>query len=154
MSKRIQLSQGLDAIVDDEDYEVLRQWRWSVSEVKGYTRYAVRQDPDTRRLVLMHRQIMEATKGKVVDHINGDGLDNRRGNLRLCTQAQNLANRGRQKNKTLSRYKGVVPHYNRWAARCNGKHVGMYACETAAALAYDRAAKNRYGDYARLNLGG
>lgn len=153
----IQLSQGLDAIVDDEDHEFLRQWRWSVSEVKGYTRYAVRQDPDTRKLVLMHRQIMGPKKGRVVDHINANGLDNRRSNLRVCTQAQNIAGR-RRKGGYSSRFRGVTWHKaaNKWAASAGPKggyrYIGLYRCETAAALAVDRRLASIYGEYARLNL--
>lgn len=160
MSQRIQLSQGKWAIVDDDDYERLCQWRWSASEKrKGMGEfYAVRVDRDTKRMIPMHRQIMGSPEGMVVDHINGDPLDNRRCNLRVCTQAQNVMNRRPNRQKTLSKYKGVYWHKgaSKWMAMIgrDQKYLGLHRCETAAALAYDRAAMSRYGDYAYLNLGG
>jgi hypothetical protein len=98
MTKQIPLSQqkrrnsqnlGLVALVNDEDYERLCQWNWSaVSTHRRNGGYAMRRDNQTGKTILMHREILEASEGIEVDHINGNGLDNRRENLQLVTLQQ------------------------------------------------------------------
>jgi hypothetical protein len=91
----------------------------------------------------------------VVDHINGDTLDNRRANLRVCTKSENNRNR-RKLHPTTSRFKGVYKNTKPWIAliECNGKQfvLGRFASEEEAALAYDKAAKEHFGSFARLNF--
>lgn len=155
--KTIQLSQGLDAIVDDADYEYLRQWRWSASEKrKGHGEfYAIRCDKETKRMVLMHRQIMAPNVGEHIDHINGNPLDNRRENLRVCTHSQNMMNK-RKHHRKSSQYKGVYWHKGagKWMASVGreNRYLGLFTSEKDAAAAYDKAAAERYGEFARLNL--
>jgi hypothetical protein len=116
MSKEIPLSQqarrnkrniGLVAFVDDDDYEFLTQWNWSaVSTQRRNGGYAMRLDNRTKTTFLMHRVILNAPDGMEVDHVNGNGLDNRRANLRFATRQQGQANRRIFKNSE-SGLKGV-----------------------------------------------
>jgi hypothetical protein len=104
----------------------------------------------------MHRVIAGVSDDQLVDHINGNGFDNRRINLRFCSNSQNLHNRTFQKNNT-SGFKGVTfkKHCGRWAARIksNGReiHLGYFSDPKAAALAYNAAAVDLQGEFARLN---
>jgi hypothetical protein len=105
----------------------------------------------------MHRQITSAPPGLVVDHINHNGLDNRKDNLRLCTRAQNALNQ-RPRKGTSSRYKGVYWHERdkRFYAQISHKgrryHLGSYKSEIQAAKAYDKKAKELFGEFAHLNF--
>ena len=151
---QIPLSQGKFATVDDADLEWLSRSRWSVC--KHGCKYAVRR---TRRdgkatTERMHRAIMDAPPGMQVDHINGDTLDNRRCNLRLCTNGQNKQNsRGSRKS---SPYKGVILSHGRWVAsiRRNGRtiYLGQYGTPEDAARAYDSKARELFGEFARCNF--
>jgi len=155
MAKEIPLTQGKVAIVDDEDFERLSQYKWCYATVG----YAVRfeQVNGKRRGVFMHRQIMQPPKDLEVDHINGDKLDNRRSNLRIVTRQQNRFNE-RPRKGTSSKYKGVswYKQTRRWEAyiKINGKkkRIGYFNDEIEAALAYDRAARELFGEYAKTNF--
>lgn len=153
--RAIELTKGRVTVVDDEDFEVLAQWRWHL----GGSGYAAR----TRRIggrktekVLMHRVIMGNPEGMHIDHINGDPLDNRRSNLRIVTRFQNEQNRGKNKNNT-SGYKGVTfsKKEQKWVAQitANGKsyRAGCHASPEAAAQAYNEAATRLHGEFATLN---
>lgn len=152
MTREIPLSRGKVALVDDADYERLNQWKWHYNASTGY---AARRDWQARRYVLMHRVILDAPAGRAVDHINGDGLDNRRANLRLATAAQNGHNRRAQAGAT-SRFKGVSFYGNRHHARIfvagHNLYLGPFTDERTAARVYDYAARQHYGEYACLNL--
>jgi hypothetical protein len=149
----IALTKGRYAIVDAADYEVLNRYRWCVSG-KGSRAYAVRCHKGTH--ISMHRFLMKPPKGMVVDHINGNGLDNRRSNLRICTQQQNLYN-SRPKGKS-SRFKGPCWDKSRqkWIViiRYEGRNmqIGRFDDEVEAARAYDRKAYELFGEYAWLNF--
>jgi len=101
----------------------------------------------------MHRYLLDAPPDMQVDHINGDRLDNRRSNLRLCTSAQNQANR-RGNRSASSRYKGVVYTKQRdgWVAAIGGQHLGLYDLERDAALAYAAAALELHKEFARIDF--
>lgn len=151
----IPLTQGKFAVVDAEDYDWLAKYKWFVSQ-SGNSFYAMRSRRGTK--VLMHRQIMNASNGLLVDHIDGNGLNNRRCNLRLCTRYQNSCNSRPYKNNLYSKYKGVNwdKRYNRWYARIHklGKRffLGSFDNEIDAAKAYDKKAKELFGEFAYLNL--
>jgi hypothetical protein len=144
------------AIVDVEDYEKLAQYDWQLSESESKKCYAVCLV--NRKIVSMHRVIMNAPAGMFVDHRYGDGLDNRKENLRIATMAQNQYNRRKTSRKTSSKYKGVhlKKQYNKYGAEisCNGKrtHLGYFDNEIDAAKAYDEAAKKLFGEFAKLNF--
>lgn len=154
MTKHISLGHGRYTTVDDEDYEFLSRWKWCY-QPRGYG-YAARSSGRSKTFH-MHRVIMNAPKGLEVDHINGDGLDNRRSNLRLCTKAQNQYNQ-RPKCRGTSQFKGVSwkTTANRWVAQIqvNGRKLflGYFQNETEAAQAYDQAARQLFGEFARPNI--
>lgn len=147
----IPLNHGRIALVDDEDYAKVSQTRWRYIKIKG-CEYAATGDN-----TLMHRLILAAGPSDRIDHKDGNGLNNQRLNLRHCTHAQNMRNR-RKMASAASRYKGVQrAHGSRgWTAsiRLNGKrrHLGTFASESEAALAYDKAAQSLHGEYARTNF--
>lgn len=142
------------ALVDVGDYANLSQHVWRVLTRRG-CRYAIRKTPDSG--MLMHRQLLQSPSGRATDHINGDGLDNRRANLRVCTQAENCANKKKHHRsanaRARSRYKGVTANGRKFVATCgeNG-YLGNFPTEEAAARAYDDAARARWGEFARLNF--
>ena len=165
MSKRIPLTQGKFALVDDVDYDWLNQWKWYYVSDR-HTGYAVRSQWDkatksrTRvqmALAIMHRLSSQCPEEVLVDHANGDGLDNRRHNLRICTRSQNAANK-RKSPGCSSIYKGVHWHKrnHKWYAhiKFHGKdhHLGSFDNEQDAATAYDIAAPEAFGEFAQLNL--
>jgi len=150
----IPLTRGQVALVEDADAH-LADRRWVARPIGRRTGgfYAYRSEG--ARTVYMHRLILNAPKGALVDHINGDGLDNRRANLRLATPGQNLANRA---TTGRSGYRGVMnvghPHRPWLAYICvdrRRRDIGFYATAEEAASAYDSAASARYGEFARLN---
>lgn len=158
MTKEIPLTRGYVAIVDDEDFELVSQYRWVAVTKKGYTTYAgsfVTTD-GKRHQITMHRLVMNFPTSSV-DHINGDGLDNRRStNLRVATVSQNLANRGAPSNNT-SGFKGVWWDRVRsvWVASIypGGKHkrLGSFSTAAEAAHAYNKKAIELFGEFAYLN---
>ena len=159
MVREIELSQGMVALVDDNDYEELAQHRWYAHR-EGRTYYARRHGPmagGTWPTIRMHREIIDAPHGIQVDHINGDGLDNRRDNLRIATNLQNGANRTHKQRGRTSRFLGVdwYSRLGKWRARIminyKDTHLGYFDREVDAALAYNEAALQLHGEYASLN---
>lgn len=155
--KELQLTRGMVAIVDDEDYEPLSAYRWhaKTSGSNPSKDYACRSTGGPRGpRILMHRAIIGAPVGMDVDHINGDSLDNRRANLRLATRSQNLQNRPRQRNNS-SGYKGVSRYRTgQWMAciTVDGarKYLGYHPTPELAHAAYCAAAAELHGEFARL----
>lgn len=155
--KLIPLSKGYFAIVDDDDYEFLMQWAWHVND-SGAHCYAMRNsEPDEngkRSHVMMHRVIDKTPEGFETDHRNGNGLDNRRHNLRTATRAQNMHNRLPNK-KGRSAFKGVSWHkqHRKWIAaiQINNRrhHIGLFTSEADAAAAYQARAKREFGEFYR-----
>jgi len=161
MTAEIALTQGQVAIVDAADFEWLSQWKWQPVIRAGGNCYVSRmfqQDDGTRVRISMHRLIMGATKGQVVDHIDHNPLNNTRANLRICTHAENRRNRKPNVNGA-SKYLGVywLKSHRKWRAQIRVdkriKHLGLFACETAAAKAYDAAARTYHGEFANPNFG-
>ena len=156
--KEITLSHGLVTLVGDEDFETLKQYSWWPNP-DGQTRYALRHvyEGDRRTTIGMHRQIMNAPKGAVVDHMSHNGLDNRRENLRICTplRTEELAT-------TLTveefPFKGVYwsTKVRKWRAEiqvdCARIYLGTFNNEFEAANADDHAAMRCHGEFAWLNF--
>jgi hypothetical protein len=149
----IPLTKGKVAIVDAEDYKWLSKYKWHAVDTGGkFYAYRCRN----KRSISMHRMIMGEPKGMVVDHRDGNSLNNRRSNLRTCTAAQN--GRNRRRTCRASRYKGVyfIKRLNKWKAviTYNSKtiHIGCFSDEISAGKAYDKKAKELFGEYAYLNF--
>ncbi len=157
--KEIQLTQGYFTQVDDDDFEWLSQWGWNANVNRGRV-YAVRNIRDEGGkyvTIYMHRQIMGVSDRLVlVDHHRGNGLNNTRENLRVCTYKQNLMNRGGVPN-TTSRFKGVSwdKVYKKWVASIsiNGKrtHFGRHDNEEDCARVFNQQAKKYHGEFAQYN---
>lgn len=138
-------------IVDAEDYSEVSLHRWRQLK-SGY----IVANIGGKNITYLHRYLMKAPKGKVVDHINHDKRDNRKSNLRVCLPRENMLNR--VSNRGVSQYKGVSwhPKNKSWVSeiRKNGikYHLGSFKSEEEAARAYDEAAKKYHKDFARLNF--
>lgn len=161
MTKEIELTQDKVALVDDEDFEWLSQWKWH-AYWDGHNWYAKRAERmisngRRQRTVNMHRTIMNVSQSDKVDHVDGNGLNNQRHNLRVATHQQNVCNRSLYCNNS-SGYKGVGWHkqHQKWHAKIqnNGKriHLGYFDTALEAARAYDEAAKDIHGEFARINF--
>ncbi len=150
----IPLTQGKVAIVDEEDYPSLIRYNWHA--VKSTQTFYVRSRVNNR-VILIHRFIMNPPEAMVVDHINHNGLDNRRSNLRICTKEQNARNRKPNTSRN-GKYKGV--HFdktrNKFKAtiKCQEKSlsIGYYKNEIEAAKEYDKKAKHLFKEFAYLNF--
>ncbi len=159
MPKEIQLTKGYVAIVDDKHYEELSKYRWRAMVQPGGV-CAIRSEPrdkdGRKKTVYMHRQITDAPNGMEVDHANHNSLDNQDANLRVCTCAQNQANRIKHVAST-SRFKGVYwsKESKRWCAQITimGRriHLGYFHNERDAAKVYNLAAIKHSGEFAHLN---
>lgn len=164
--KAIPLTKGQYTLVDAQDYDFLMQWQWNASNgEKGSQFYATRAvyiplpgGGRKKAALRMHNLIMPPPEGMEIDHINGDTLDNRRCNLRVCIHAHNMRNLPKPRDgRTSSPYKGVSLHKQsgRWQAMIKvnyrQKWLGNYDDPKEAAAAYNRAALEHFGEYARLN---
>lgn len=159
--KEVPLTKGKVALVDDEDFDLVSQYKWCACKNKKdttwYARSVIRDNSGKIITISMHRLIMNANPEQLVDHIDGDGLNNRRlTNLRCCTDSENQHNMHARWGK--SRYKGVYYHRQagKWHARIsvNKKRIslGYYHDEVLAAIAYDEAARKMFGDFANTNF--
>jgi hypothetical protein len=148
---KIPLSRNLYAVIDEQDASKVLPIRWHIN-AHPHTVYARSSNPRT----YLHRFVMNAQKGQFVDHINGDGLDNRRANLRIVTPSQNIMNRNAANAKreykgiTFSKVKGL------WVAQIKkdgkGKFIGHFDDPVDAAIAYDLAALTLFGEFANTNF--
>lgn len=155
----IKLTQGYVALVDDADYDYINQFKWCVYiDRKKNLYYAIgsKKVNGVRKSIRMHREIMQPPKNMVVDHINGDGLDNRRINLRICTVQQNACNRTSNRDST-SKYLGVSWYkaLSKWQSVINPdgkiKHLGYFNTELEAAIIYNINARKYFGEFANPN---
>ncbi len=152
--KKIQLSGWKKprkyAIIDDADEDLLSPFKWW-ADIYGYVIYK----KDGCKTISMHRLIMQPAPGYVVDHINGDTLDNRRSNLRICSRAKNSQNRAMNSNNA-SGYKGVTFHKKtgRWQANIGLQYkliyLGLFDSAKLASDAYEAAAREHFGEFVRV----
>lgn len=169
MTREIELTQNKTALINEEDYERVSALNWAAVKTAEGKYYARAWNPATKSKVYLHRFINETPEGMHTDHIDGDGLNNTRENLRTCTHRQNLLNRTklRPRGTSYSQYKGVTLDKRTketdrpWLARlshsvskaCNrSQHIGRYASEEEAARAYDVVISELYGEFAKLNF--
>lgn len=154
----VPLANGMAVLIDAADVDLVLPYHWTATRWK-HTYYAVRfvKEDGRQRTILMHREIMCAPTGTMIDHRNGNGLDNRRTvNLRFATPTQNNANARRRNNR--SGYKGVSWHRanGMWHTRAkkNGREYcgGYYRDPIDAARAYDRLARRLFGEFTRPNF--
>lgn len=163
MTKQIELTQGKVALVDDADFERLNQFNWHARKSSTTdTFYAIRNvsvGPYKQRTVLMHREILSVPTGMFPDHIDGNGLNNQRVNLRVCTHKQNSYNQAGKRGGS-SRYKGVSwnkgGRKGKWQTEIKigdqRIYLGKFDSEIEAAKAYDAAARKHFGEFARCNF--
>lgn len=149
--RKIPLSREMFALVDDDDYEALSAVRWHAhwTGSRWYARRERRTANGRRECIYMHRTIIS---GDEIDHKDGDGLNNQRGNLRVATRSMNMGNT-KIRSDSEQPYKGIyqLPS-GRWAARIRGRYLGTHKTSEVAALAYDMAALATFGQFARLNF--
>lgn len=160
LMKKIKLTQGKFALVDNDDFDKISLFNWYTSKNNSGIFYAARSVYDIKtkkqKVLWMHREIMGTKSGMDTDHINGDGLNNQRKNLRVCTRAENQRNKSKPKNNK-SGYKGVswsLPR-NKWRAdiRLNGKtsNLGFFNTKEEAYNAYVKACVEYHREFANYN---
>ena len=154
--KEILLTKVKVALVDQDEFEWLSNWKWSCTS-HGYACRGTTGRGGVKNTYYMHREIINAKDGQDVDHINGNRLDNRKANLRLCNRSENMMNSSGISDRSSS-FKGV--HWNkkqeRWVAQISEnkkvRHLGSFEDETEAAKAYDQSARKAHGEFAKLNF--
>lgn len=150
--REVPITRGFVALVDDEDYDKANRFKWYPIK-SGNNYYATAYNKSDKKYIRLHWLIIgKPPKGMVVDHKDGNGLNNQSDNLRFCTADQNHCNR---KSWGKSNFLGVFPRkgrtYNPWQAKIGSTHLGVFKTEDNAATAYNFAARARYGEFARIN---
>jgi len=149
---------GFRFFIDQEDETRVNQYCWYAAKKKADNTYYVVST--TAEHILLHRMLVNATGSVEVDHENGNGLDNRKENLRIATRLQNARNRRKTLivggRKATSQYKGVMWRGGKWVATIwydgKSRHLGVYDSEIDAAMAYDAASEKHHGRFGRKNF--
>lgn len=157
--KTIKLTKNQFAIVDDEDYDRINKYKWQAvpNRDKWYAKRSFTVGKCKRIGVRLHRFILNAPPDKDVDHINGNTLDCRKSNLRICNESQNAQNRGKTKSNT-SGFKGVSykKKNHKWYSQImfdkHNYHIGYFNNPVDAAIAYDKKAIEFFGEFANINF--
>lgn len=152
--KKLKLPGDQVCLVDTEDFELVSKYKWTLLNSNGF--YA--RTGTSGNSLLMHRLILKAPKNMIVDHVNHNGLDNRKKNLRICSHIENCRNQKKRADSTYN-FKGIQRTKNKkkevWFSRIkhNGKEIylGVFNSEIKAARAYNKAAKKYHGRFAYLN---
>jgi hypothetical protein len=159
MTVEVQLTRGMVALVDDADWPQVDAYKWHAVEARPGIFYAETRLRNARCPLRMHRFLLDAQTGQVIDHRNHNGLDNRRGNIRFCTITQNNQNQKLSRRNTTG-YKGVSWHSQAQKYQVfisldgRNRNLGLFSDVIEAAQAYDRAAQGLYGEFASLNFPG
>jgi HNH endonuclease len=155
--RTIQLTKGQNTLVDAGDYQELARHKWNAHRSGGYAARQTSRTAGKIQTVYMHRQIFCTPAGVLTDHKNGDKRDNRRSNLRAATCSENMANRRRRSDGT-ARFKGVRfdRRNGKWSAQIQWdgcrQYLGRFETEAEAAVAYNLAAVQMHGAFARINV--
>ena len=155
--KEVPLNHGKKSIIDDEDYPRISKHRWCYHRDKAAKRGVYEKATRKTKTVYLHREVMNAVDGTIVDHIDGDVLNNQKSNLRCCTPSENGANRN-HKSIARSGYFGVYWHKGkkRWRANITKNyreiHIGYFDTAIEAAVARDYKAIELFGEFATLNF--
>ena len=157
----IKLTQDKYAIIDDEDFKLVDQYKWHVlkTSVNNYaaTNAGGRKN---RKYILMHKLILDYFGFSDIDHINGNALDNRKQNLRICSRQQNIRNKKKCNKICSSQYKGVWfrKDTQKWSSEITVDYkkicLGCFVNEVDAAKAYNEVAREYFGKFAKLNIMG
>lgn len=159
MARIIPLTKKQVAIVDDEDFDRVNQYKWYAHKGSRnqcwYAARTTRKLLGPRKIEWLHRFIMQPKDDEQVDHINGNGLDCRKSNMRRCNVTQNIHNRPAHRDASTG-YKGIIPKNKKWMAQIQvNKHrliIGYFDSPLEAALAYDEKARELLGEFAHTNF--
>ena len=146
-AKTLKIECGTEVLISEADFDLIAACKWRMN--KCYAKAYIKEN-DKKVRVSMHRLIVNAKQGEIVDHINRVKTDNRRENLRIVSSLTNCLNRNPNLNK-LSKYKGVAKHRNGWQVYVNGKYLGLFKSEIEAAMAYDKKVVEVFGNVAPTN---